>query len=156
MKLHYRKQLVFQWICSIEAKKELQFNLLDVLYTLRFSWDAVTPSTLSGCFKHCGFVKESSIEHGDENVSTHDKGMSELNEVLASVSNEVSLDDYLEVNEQVVTSEFMSDDDIVESIQDTNSNLDNVNNTEGDVEEPCDLVTLKEAQGAVVLLRHFF
>ena len=78
-----------------------------MLFTLRFSWDAVTPSTLSGCFKHCGFVKESSIEH-------------ELNEVLASVSNEVSLDDYLEVDEQVVTSEFMSDDDIVESIQDTN------------------------------------
>ena len=156
MKLHYRKQLVFQLICSIEAKKEFQFNLLDALYTLRFSWDAVTPSTLSGCFKHCGFVKESSIEHGDENVSTHDEDMSELNEVLASVSNEVSLDDYLEVDEQVVTSEFMSDDDIVESIQDTNSNLDNVNDTEGDVEEPRDLVTLKEAQGAVVLLRHFF
>ena len=50
----------------------------------------------------------------------------------------------------------MSDNDIVESIQDTNSNLDNVNDTEGDVEEPRDLVTLKEAQGAVVLLRHFF
>ena len=80
----------------------------------------------SGCFKHCGFVKESSIEHGDENVSTHDKDMSELNEVIASVSNEVSLDDYLEVDEQVVTAEFMSDDDIMESIQDTNSNLDNM------------------------------
>ncbi len=48
---------------------------------------------------------------------------------------EISLNDYLDVDQQVMTSQFISDDDIVDSIQDIHSNTDCTVDGDDDTEE---------------------
>ena len=68
---------------------------------------------------------------------------------------DVNVEDYLEVENQTVTSKFLSDDDIVSSVQQTGESTsfgeDNV-----DTEEPHAMVSTKEAQDTVLTLRRSF
>jgi len=102
-------------ITAVEAGSETKSAIAKCfnLARLRFAWNAVQPSTISGYFKHCGFDKEPFTELHDKAVGAHDTDMHELEELL---SVEVSWNDYLEVDQQVATSEFMTDDDIVKAI----------------------------------------
>ena len=123
LKLHYRKHLILQLLTSIEAGTEFQFNLLDAIYLLRLAWYSVSPTTVARCFKHCGFVapKDSPQDDADNDVDTD---LDETREILSTVSLSVSIGDYLDVDQQVMTSEFLSDDDIVNSVTHTDETQD--------------------------------
>ena len=97
--LHYRKNLLMQMLTSTEA---FEFYLLDAFYQLRLSWNSVLPSTVSGCFRHCGFVtqdesptEDSEGSRGDSLVlgGVHNTDVSDARQLLEKVNNEVNIGD---------------------------------------------------------------
>ena len=94
--------------CPIEAKKEFEFNILDALYLLRLSWESVAPSTVSGCFNHCGFVSISEdnstdgVGNEDTRLSLSNTDIDDSRELFAKVNEDVNAEDYLEVDQQTV------------------------------------------------------
>ena len=61
----------------------------------------------------------------------------------------------MEVDEDVVTSMFMSDED-VKSFHGTSSEVNSGSDYEEDDEEPHKMVPVQDAQKSALLLRHFF
>ena len=46
-----------RFLCpAVETGKKLQFNILHALKLFVQAWEAVTPRTVSRCFRHAGFI----------------------------------------------------------------------------------------------------
>lgn len=159
LKVHYRKNLIMQLIASIEGNREFNFNLLDALYLLRLSWNSVSPSTISRCFKHCGFVSPVEDNPGDPTDSIDsnpDTDMSETGELLAKVNTSVSVEDYVSVDQEAITSEYLSDDAIIDSVVQAGPSSSTVSEQDStDSEEPHPIVPFREVQEAVYTIRTF-
>ena len=72
---------------------------------LRLSWNNVKSSTVSGCFKHCGFTtQEESPDQQSPIDETDNSDGEEAMLLFSQVNSNVSIDDYLNVDDQVLTS----------------------------------------------------
>ena len=80
--------------------------------------------------------------------------MSKIERVFLQVWAKVALNDYMEVDEDVITSMFMSDEDII--FHGTSSEIILDSDNEEDDEEPHKMVSVQDAQKSVLLLRHYF
>ncbi|XP_042227861.1 tigger transposable element-derived protein 4-like [Homarus americanus] len=56
LKIHYKLGLLEKMSDCIRAKKNFTVSLLDALYRLRFSWAAVTPTTIINAFRSCELI----------------------------------------------------------------------------------------------------
>lgn len=56
LKVHYRKRLLRRRIYAIDSGTEFKFNLLDAVFILDKSWQGVTATTISNCFRKAGFT----------------------------------------------------------------------------------------------------
>jgi hypothetical protein len=61
-KVHYRRRLCIKRLYCIDTKTEYTWSLLDAVLACRAAWNAVTPTTISNCFGHVGFIQ--SIDAG--------------------------------------------------------------------------------------------
>ena len=91
---------------------------MDARYLLRLSWNNVKSSTVSGCFKHCRFTtqKESPDQQSPVDETDNSNG-EEVGLLFSQVNGNVSIDDYLNVDDQVLTSQMLSDEEIVASVR---------------------------------------
>ena len=151
LKLHYRKHLIMQLLTSVEVGTDFQFNLLDALYLLHLSWHNVPPSTISGCLRHCGFVTPEDNPQNEAGTEV-DTDLEETSELLASINNSVNIGDHLNVDQEVVTLEFLSGDDIVSSVQQAStSELDVTCEDNTNSEEPYTPVFVKKLKKQFLL-----
>lgn len=91
-------------------------------------------------------------DHAFEFISNTEKG--ETNGILARVNQDVSLQDYMDVDEQAMTWELMSDDDIVDSVlqpADLSSAV-----CEDDIKTEEAVPIVKDTQKAVLTFTRFF
>ena len=95
---------------TIDNGEEFSVNVLGALRILHSAWDKVTEQTTANCFSRAGFklpntnLEEDIIENED---------------VTPCLPEGVNFDDYISVDENVITTEVMSDDDIIEAISHT-------------------------------------
>ena len=87
-------------------------------------------------------------DHGFEFISNTKKD--ETNGFLARVNQDVSLQNYLDVDEQAMTWEFMSDDNIVDIVVQPAESRSAVCKDDIDTEEAGSNVSVKDAQEAVL------
>ena len=81
-------------------------------------------------------------DHGFDFITNTEKG--ETNGFLARVNQDVSLQDYMDVDEQAMTWELMPDDDIVDSVVQPADSSSGVCEDDIETEEPGPIV--KDAQ----------
>ena len=75
--------------------------------------------------------------------------------LLGTVNSNVSFNDYLNVNDQVLTLRVLTDEEIVASVRSPEQSSSSSTEDE-DLDEPHPVVLLKDAQEAIVTLRRFF
>ncbi|KAK3785276.1 hypothetical protein RRG08_065084 [Elysia crispata] len=101
-------------------------SLLDASVMAAASWNEVTPATIQNCFKHAGFVRESTDEReelppvADESLTLSE--VSNLFEKFARMTApapQMSVQDFINIDETTETSAEMSLADIASSLQDT-------------------------------------
>ena len=154
--MHYKKHLLLQLVTSIDAGKEFEHNLLDALYLLRLSWNNVKSSTQCDCFKHCGFTtQEDSPDQQSPVDETENSDGEEARLLFSQVNCNVSIDDYLNVDDQVLTSQMLSDEEIVASVRSSaeeQSSSISPPTEEEDVDELPPVVSDKDAQEDLLTL----
>jgi len=58
LKHHYRKKIMQRHLRKLELNEAITYvNLLDCIHMLYSSWEAVSTSTISNCFRKAGFRK---------------------------------------------------------------------------------------------------
>ena len=84
LKVLYRRLYVTRALLPASDKKcEVQWSLLDALIAVRDAWESVKPSTISNCFRHCGFEAA-----GTSYAETAD---SEYEHLIAEIATDLSM-----------------------------------------------------------------
>lgn len=114
LKVHYRKLVIMKQLKSIERNTELQITVLDSLRMLYQTWDRVTEKTIKNCFCHANFVRAATNEHADS--PDNDEEDPEDDIPLAALRLLVLFDDYAQIDNTVITTEAVTDKDIMNNI----------------------------------------
>jgi len=147
-KQKYRRRLVQRFLSEIDypsAQKKSSVTVLDAIHYIIAAWQDVTKETVENCFKKAGFLfhDDDSIDFDDPDgdISLTDEDRQKLRE------QEVSLEDYLNIDEQVLTcseqclDEIIADVSVRASTEDNNENDDS--GTDDDEEDISELPPTK-------------
>ena len=128
-------------------REQLQKNLSN----LRKAWRRIKRDTIRNCFRHRGFEesKETVEEEQDEETISFVKDA-----VKRGIISADSFEEYVSIDDEVLTSAFKTDKDIVREFQ-----KENVNQVETDDEEDADpgvqnFITANEAAVALKTMQH--
>ena len=116
LKHHYR-QLVLRRLTQCSDISDFKLNVLDSLHYLHQSWEKVTPSTISNCFRHCGFISPSS----SDSSPVPDPDFSEEDDIPLSVLakaglSQESYNDYISADDNLSVAAAVTEDTIVEDV----------------------------------------
>jgi hypothetical protein len=162
MKVHYRRYLLEKLLSLMESGRsssDFQINIMDALFNLRRAWTTVSSETIANCFKHAGF---SSGSTGTDEIPSPAK-ISPLDNIFERLKaagfqvNHVSVDEYANVDHEVVVEMPLTDADIASAVM--TSCVDNVlsdSDSDDGLPAPVENVTIADARAAVRTLRNYF
>ncbi|XP_066260432.1 tigger transposable element-derived protein 4-like [Euwallacea similis] len=148
VKCHYRRRILRKTIKCLEENKTINITLMDCVDEVNSAWNTdVRPETISNCFKKAGFGQYSEWENEDEIplifISERLKERRE-EEIQLQMEYEawknlkgkegVTFNDYVNVDDDIVTSEFPTNEDIIEFCRSESEPPDNKDDNDSDVE----------------------
>ncbi len=161
-KVYYRKCVVRHILDAIEKSSEMSVNLLQAMRMASKAWHTVSQTTISNCFRKCGFIVPTDDVAETCNVNDDDDDdFPEWNEVCNTlhIPTEISFGDFVAVDADVVVTEFLSDDDIVNNVL---SQSEGYGENDDEDEEPQEStstepqITRKDAMNSLNALRIYF
>ncbi|KAL4153502.1 hypothetical protein QTP88_001335 [Uroleucon formosanum] len=142
IKAHYRNQLVLKMIEDIENQIESKVTVLDAIIMLDKAWRNVTSTGIANCFRHAGFC----------DVTTDTTQLQADSGLINNID-----EDYLQIDDDLITSEIQTDEDIVDNVI-ANQQVELDNDT--DIEELDDefetVPSISEARAALRTLERFY
>ena len=131
-KQHYRKRIVRYLLHCMESNISQEINVKIAIDFMHAAWKAVTPSVIQHCFRKGGFKTEDDV---DEIRAAEDDEDDEDSIPLARLTNTdwnvvtgttttVTFDEYVQVDDGLVTNESDTLSDIAESVQTAHSDSD--------------------------------
>jgi hypothetical protein len=128
-KSNYRQKLLLQIVQSIDEEKQFSIDLLQAINLADKSWRKVTQKTISNCFQKSGFRFEDDdtppgFESEDDVPLTEwirretDKEHETKQIENLFLFKELNMDDYINVDNSVLTTEDLDDQDIIASVID--------------------------------------
>lgn len=142
IKAHYRNQLVLKMIEDIENQIESKVTVLDAIIMLDKAWRNVTSTGIANCLRHAGFC----------DVTTDTTQLQADSGLINNID-----EDYLQIDDDLITSEIQTDEDIVDNVI-ANQQVELDNDT--DIEELDDefetVPSISEARAALRTLERFY
>ena len=119
-KAHYRCHLALHYIDCVDNGQPLKVNMRDTVCMVKRAWDAVSPETISNCWKHVGLFSDS------EKPTVTGKGEQEDKAVMTALENaisrlpesDMSVSQYVNVDSDQPTEEAMTEEQIIELVAD--------------------------------------
>ncbi|KAK8764212.1 hypothetical protein V5799_033180 [Amblyomma americanum] len=138
-------------LCTGNQKKTSTIALLTAMHMLVRAWEQITPSTIANCFHHCGFAAGSMEESGNNGSPEP------LPAAVRAVLQDVSFDDYVEVDSDAAVRGARSYEDIVAEIVGEQSVPEEAEDEDDDDEEQEPVrPSAAEVMGALNVARLFF
>ena len=119
LKVHYRKRVVEHILSAIENDRDPAVNLLQAMRMASMAWDAVTPTTISTCFKKCGFPSSSENENDEVAQDTNFPEVNDeeaWNKVCSALNVTTTFQEYVDVDLDVDVVGTLSDDEIIREV----------------------------------------
>ena len=166
-KTHYRKRVILRWMKPIDEKKEFTISILDAMRLMQQAWEMVQPRTIANCFRHANFqCPDSSNDVTETNSGTIDDPEDDIPlAILAQLGlSMATIQDYMTVDDNLPTSEQLTDNDIINDIissrstesQDADDNADDNENIDADRRDTELPTSLSEAMDACAKLQNYF
>lgn len=159
LKVHYRHLLLQKMVLAIDNKEVFSVNVLDALRMLKSAWSKVKQQTIANCFRHAGFIDQSQ-ECGESHMemieTTPESDIPDIEGITHDVLPQgVSFEDYLSVDDAILTEDIMTDDDIIESLTPVNVSTDEFEFEQDDSPCPPDVPTPSEAIQAMKVIQRY-
>ncbi|XP_046569011.1 tigger transposable element-derived protein 4-like [Haliotis rubra] len=140
----------------------VQITLLDTIQTIHAAWRQVTSKTIANCYRKGGFGlperDEGSSDDETDNMVLSDLRVmwNELSDKAEEIPADVTLDDFINADNQVVTAERPTEDEIVTSVaqQFATPTVTSAPNSDSEDDEPRPKQSFAEANAALETLRH--
>ncbi|XP_023242736.1 tigger transposable element-derived protein 4-like [Centruroides sculpturatus] len=169
LKSHFRKIIFQKIITNMGDKNKMAISLLDAVDFLEKSWCKVSSLIIANCFRHAKSCNnQTAITFTkDDNNEDNDIPLSELVKTFQSSENSEFLSSaatkYKSVDENLITSEFYTDADIIEQIEcsdEKNVNDDDDDDDDNEKDETSNRETAvpstREVSNAIRLLKMFY
>ncbi|GFR89237.1 ATP-dependent 6-phosphofructokinase [Elysia marginata] len=156
LKTLYRKRVLRRMVAAIsngEGSSHLTMTLLDAMTTIAEAWDEVKQETIGNCFRHAGFKASESESDPDVNsAEIQQQPDTELSHLYSQMRDtETALNEFLHVDDEVISTEELTTQEIVEKVQGGNEAGDE----DDDESEPIPIVSSKTATEAITALQQF-
>ncbi|XP_014351022.1 tigger transposable element-derived protein 4-like [Latimeria chalumnae] len=182
LKQHYHRQLIQHMLNCFERKQDTAIILHQGITFAHSAWHKVSSKCISTCFRKAGFVISGqttdsdlvnyphhhspylSGEEEDDDDDEDNLPLSTLKSMWLEVqsklqmSENINLDDYVDVDTEVVIAEKPTDDDIVASVQQKHSGRSEEDSEDEDKDEGTDLPktrTFTEVLDSLACLRDY-
>ena len=141
LKHHYRKQVIGKHLRAIDNDEEAKINVLDALYFLQQAWNSVTQQTIANCYRHAGFKVTDDNSQPDTSADDADDDPLDDIPLARLIGSNISMEDYVSVDDDVPTCDDLSEESIVDDIiaaRSTTCNADDDDDeqTDGSSAEP--------------------
>lgn len=149
LKVSFRKELVYKTIEKRENNDNTKVSILDAILMVSKAWESVRKETITNCFRVSSLTKD--LQPG---IAYEDITQTHLQDAVSLLSSDCSADDYVQVDDEIITCEELSDIDIALSHQ----TMEEEHNTDEAGEESEDfgkIPTVAEAYAACSTLRAF-
>lgn len=149
-KSHYRKKVLME---IIDSDGKVSINMLTAVDLLSKAWDEVTPATIQHSFRHAGLTH--TTQELVPESSEEDLPLSEWVKqfVMPVFFEPEAIENFVEVDDNLVTSSEMSDEDILIAVQGEHEEREDEEDEEMVESEP---PTIQQALEAAKLLSGFF
>lgn len=175
LKVNYRKCLLIveNVLDDFEKKQETTITLLNAVNWLLKAWHQVTPKCIQDCFRKAGFfipmitTSDEIVDHSEHDFDD-DLSLAKLADLLRKTCDsrnsvtDIELSDYVGVDSQVISTETLTDDDIVNKIRGEIEDDETETNKGGDdsgasVETPeTPEISANDALNTITILQTFF
>ena len=96
LKHRYRMKLLAKFITAIDNQTEFRTTVLDAIMLLKQAWDEVSFVTMANCFRHSGFVHDTTGEAHNLDEAMDDQDNEEVVERLDSLLPQDNAEDILD------------------------------------------------------------
>lgn len=137
LKMYYRKQVLKRLILALENDEPVEnvINLRLCISELVKVWqNDVVESTIRNCFLKAGFSEKLVVEEITSNVLPQIEECWVHLQSVGKINDDVSLNEFLRVDEEVIVAEYPTDDDILSSV--INTEVEDEGNETEDIEVP--------------------
>lgn len=124
IKVHYRNTIVLRLIDRIEKKLPVEkLTVLDAINILSNIWDTkITPTIIRNCFRKAGFEDTHFNEEDEIPLSKFQEEIRNFDQLKVALPDVTeSFEEYISFDEGVMIGELMTDQAIIDSINDNNS-----------------------------------
>ncbi|GBP22504.1 Tigger transposable element-derived protein 6 [Eumeta japonica] len=153
LKGHYRRKLLME---LVESEGKTSVNMLHAVNFLSKAWEEVKPTTIQHSFRHAGLCTNSTsdvVETEPEFDSDDDLPLTEWIQQFNTAGNTVHVQTYIEVDDSLLTTASLTDQEILDSVRNTEDQEQGDEEDETDEPEP---PSIKEALEAAKLLENYF
>ncbi|GBP27806.1 Tigger transposable element-derived protein 6 [Eumeta japonica] len=150
---HYRRKLLME---LVQSEGKTSVNMLHAVNFLSKAREEVTPTTKQHSFRHAGLCTNSTsdvVETEPEFDSDDDLPLTEWIQQFNTAGNTVHLQTYIEVDDSPLTTASLTDQEILDSVRNTEDQEQGDEEDETDEPEP---PSIKEALEAAKLLENYF
>lgn len=172
LKTYYRRYFMYRLIQSLENKEPFNVTILDAIQLIAQSWNEVTSTTISNCFRHAGLIKSADEFDSDDDLPLvqwfekyknidDDDWEVPLSNWLRNSGQDLTniekylpeLDNFTAVDGDLITTEVLTDDDIITEVLQPNVSVSE--SDDDDEVEQDEVPTYSEALGAVKIVTNF-
>ena len=107
LKVSFRRELVYKTIEKTDNKDETKVGVLDAILLISKARDSVKKETIANCFRVSGLTEDTRPGHSRE-----DSADTDLRDAVSLLTSDRSVDDYVQVDDEIITCEQLSDPDI--------------------------------------------
>lgn len=153
IKVRYRQEIVQKLVHCYDSKKKFSVDILQAMVFLKNAWDSVSAKTIENCYRHAGFSsKEDSSINANKtpDITTAVVKAAKKRGLL----NECDFNDYVCVDEQVITSGILTENDIVSDVK-GDEDTDEYDIDDEQFENTRPIVSLAQASEALETLNTF-
>ena len=165
-KLHYRCILASRRLQAAEnGHEDFKWSLLDCLLAVKSAWSLVKATTIANSYRNAGFVFGDAPSRAESSAQVESNPESELRtftnvwDVLnCTIGERPSLQDYIDVDNQVDCTERMTDQEIVAEVLNDRLNPESDDNdqlSETPIYEPEPIPTTTQAIQSIDCIRRF-
>lgn len=119
-KAHYRCNLALHYVDCVDNGQPLKVNMRDTVCMVKRAWDAVSPQTISNCWKHVGLFSDSGEPTFTERDEQEDDAVITAleNAISRLPESDISASQYVNIDSDQPTEETMTEEQIIELVTD--------------------------------------
>jgi DDE superfamily endonuclease len=162
-KSYYRNALVTKWIRELNDGQAInKLNLKEAIELIADAWDNVKQSTINNCWQNTGILptETASINANEMEIDEIDEAMANLilaldNLRLADPLVNITADEYVNVDNGLVNTQLLTEDEIFEEFLIAEGVLQQVHVEENSSDEEEDAISVQMGREALELAKKF-